>query len=722
MKLGKFFDYNFKGISSLYDIPIIKMNAFLNNLNIYTLEKTIFSKELNLLNIKSDELETSSALMLLSEPSDQTVEEEDLQSFLEEYRQSCELASEYNVQMVHIITNKKWFDLFRETIKKYEVRVYTGPVDYSELKDGLSKYETLSINDFLLPSALVNYSNTIHNNILIDLRTIGENKGDGGSYSLNLNNILKRLKEFDQSYILINDKSNLMEFNDPDIHVIKESDFKLSDYDFSYVYVYHNQPYQHDPIKTILMYAANSKVVFTNYNYIVNNILPSVILSFNNKLNIIEPLEHSVAFDILNENRNKVMFNYTFINVLEDILKDLTDETIIVPTELTDTNEYFDDQIYIRQGDTSNYICKFDDNLHNLEETLMFPIVFLGKETVSYNNSYIKSSNDTPYVIPIYQREQNISNNPNLSVIIPIHNNGVYLKYKCFLSMLKLSIFSDIEIIFVDDGSSDKVTRRIIDELLYNYPQIVYKRFEKGSGSASRPRNEGMKIASSNLISFLDPDNEAIDDGFSKLLKEKLSDYSLDMVVGNIVREDNFRRNEINYFRKVSSKVENDVIEDTRSALIESKLTVQSIQALIVNKSVIEENNLSMVEGAAGQDTLFYQQLFLKCRKVKVINHNIHSYYAYVEGSVTNTVSSRFFDKFYKVEKERIEFLEDEDLIHYYMEIKFNSYFRSWYLFKYHQINDEVEKAKANDILKKIIALYLPYRNYINYDLVKGFL
>src|SRR5699024_8330381 len=100
-------------------------------------------------------------------------------------------------------------------------------------------------------------------------------------------------------------------------------------------------------------------------------------------------------------------------------------------------------------------------------------------------------------------------------------------------------------------------------------------------------------------------------------------------------------------------------------ALIKTNLTVQSIQGLIVKKSVILDNNIIMVEGAAGQDTLYFQELLLNCRKVKVVDHMIHSYYAFVEGSVTNTVSHRFFEKFYKVEQERIKFLIKEDLIEY---------------------------------------------------------
>src|SRR5699024_12216171 len=83
------------------------------------------------------------------------------------------------------------------------------------------------------------------------------------------------------------------------------------------------------------------------------------------------------------------------------------------------------------------------------------------------------------------------------------------------------------------------------------------------------------------------------------------------------------------------------LVTDPKDFLIRSDLRVQSIQALIVKKSVIVDNDLIMVEGAAGQDTMFYQELVLNCSSLLGINKYIHIYYAAVAGSVTNTISDR---------------------------------------------------------------------------------
>src|SRR5699024_7551508 len=123
-------------------------------------------------------------------------------------------------------------------------------------------------------------------------------------------------------------------------------------------------------------------------------------------------------------------------------------------------------------------------------------------------------------------------------------------------------------------------TLRIVEDILYKNPEIVYKKLPTGSGSASRPRNIGVELSNTNLITFLDPDNEAIDDGYSILLNEIITDESIDMIVGSIVREDNIKRNEISYFNKVKNILIDNKITDTREALININLSVQSIQAL----------------------------------------------------------------------------------------------------------------------------------------------
>ena len=295
-----------------------------------------------------------------------------------------------------------------------------------------------------------------------------------------------------------------------------------------------------------------------------------------------------------------------------------------------------------------------------------------------------------------------------LSVIIPVYNNGEHLLSKCFLSLRRSSIFSNMEIILVDDGSTDQITRKIINRLERKYDNVKsYFFYDGGSGSASRPRNKGNELATTDFITYLDPDNEAINDGYAKLLSELEIDKSIDMVVGNIIKIDNQVKS-LNYSYNIFNWNPDGIVHDTYKFIIDSHMKAQSIQALIVKKEIIENHNLKMVEGATGQDTLFFQELLLNSNKVKAIKEMIHIYYAAVSNSVTNTISEKFFMKYLILEKERLKFLKSNNLLDVYMRDRFNFYFSRWYLARIPRIDpSQIETALA--VLYEIYKLYEPY-------------
>ena len=75
-----------------------------------------------------------------------------------------------------------------------------------------------------------------------------------------------------------------------------------------------------------------------------------------------------------------------------------------------------------------------------------------------------------------------------------------------------------MELIFIDDGSTNQSCINTIKILENKYSNVKTYFFEPGgSGSASRARNKGVYLSSSKYICYLDPDNEAIGDGYYEL-------------------------------------------------------------------------------------------------------------------------------------------------------------------------------------------------------------
>lgn len=102
---------------------------------------------------------------------------------------------------------------------------------------------------------------------------------------------------------------------------------------------------------------------------------------------------------------------------------------------------------------------------------------------------------------------------PIISVIVPIYNTHLYLT-RCVDSILNQT-FKDIEIILVNDGSTD-ISGAICDEyaLSDNRIRVIHKE----NGGLSSARNAGIDLAVGKYIAFVDSDDYIEHDMYEHLL------------------------------------------------------------------------------------------------------------------------------------------------------------------------------------------------------------
>lgn len=292
----------------------------------------------------------------------------------------------------------------------------------------------------------------------------------------------------------------------------------------------------------------------------------------------------------------------------------------------------------------------------------------------------------------------------NISIIVPIYNNGIVLRDRCFRSLKESSIFNKLEIILVDDCSSDINTKNIINKIDEDYQNVKTFFFtDRPSKSPSRPRNKGVELATSKYISFLDPDNQAINDGYAKLYKCIKEDNKCDLAIGNM----EFINSKVNNYYKDFLKINNgrNTSTDGRSILLKTNFKSQSIQACLISKNLISDNNLKMIEGALGEDTLFFYELIINSNLIKVSNDIIHIYYNKDKNSLTNKISIDFYNQYYILEISKKEKLERYQLLDEYLVRRYEYYFKNWYIKKIRNI-DEKEITLYKDILYKIYEIY----------------
>ena len=102
-----------------------------------------------------------------------------------------------------------------------------------------------------------------------------------------------------------------------------------------------------------------------------------------------------------------------------------------------------------------------------------------------------------------------------LSIVVPVYNVEKYLE-RCITSIVKQDM-SNIEIILVDDGSSD-MSGLICDRLASEYPDTINV-IHKKNGGLSSARNTGIYNACGRYIFFLDSDDSVVDNFIEKIKK-----------------------------------------------------------------------------------------------------------------------------------------------------------------------------------------------------------
>lgn len=115
-------------------------------------------------------------------------------------------------------------------------------------------------------------------------------------------------------------------------------------------------------------------------------------------------------------------------------------------------------------------------------------------------------------------------NNPKVSIIIPVYNVENYLS-RCIDSLLNQTL-KDIEIILVDDGSSDS-SADICD--MYASQDTRVKAFHMNNGGPGFARNCGLKAAIGRFIAFVDSD-DYVDVKMYEVLYNQAKDFDLDTV------------------------------------------------------------------------------------------------------------------------------------------------------------------------------------------------
>ena len=151
-----------------------------------------------------------------------------------------------------------------------------------------------------------------------------------------------------------------------------------------------------------------------------------------------------------------------------------------------------------------------------------------------------------------------MTNNPMVSIIIPVYNSERFLK-ECFDSILAQT-YDNYEIIVVDDGSVD-TSIQIEEE--YSKKVAGFRIIKQANSGQGVARNRGLDIARGEYIAFIDSD-DAMKPDFLKGAVAKIEAGNYDIVVANYDKI-----NEKSEFLAIHSNAKADYTLDGYEALME---------------------------------------------------------------------------------------------------------------------------------------------------------
>jgi glycosyltransferase involved in cell wall biosynthesis len=233
-----------------------------------------------------------------------------------------------------------------------------------------------------------------------------------------------------------------------------------------------------------------------------------------------------------------------------------------------------------------------------------------------------------------------------LSIIVPFYNTEKYF-HQCLKSLYEeCCADSRIEIILVDDGSSDKSVS-IANEYLSKIPNQMYLISQKNQGQSIATNNAILK-AKGTHISFIDSD-DWIDKGmFSRMLNIALRD-NVDMVICDFKKVFLNGRTKIYQYLQPSQEIINP--QKYKRAIFECGFSPWN---KLVKKSLFEKNHLYFPKDIMYQDLFLFVLLISKIDSI--INIGVPYYnYRIRNDSLIHSWNKNVYDIFKVIEMLQIQ-------------------------------------------------------------------
>ncbi len=267
-----------------------------------------------------------------------------------------------------------------------------------------------------------------------------------------------------------------------------------------------------------------------------------------------------------------------------------------------------------------------------------------------------------------------------ISVIIPCFNVAKWLP-QCFLSLVQQTIgIHNLELIFVNDASTDDgATWELLKEMEQAYPEdvlIIDLPENRHQGGA---RNEGLKYATGEYISFVDADDWVEIDLYEKVYGKAKAGEAEIVQFGQYLYMDEI-------VRKTDSSVPDKIIYITNPEERKKWLVFGELHCGCWNKiykrELIEQANVQFAEHVIYEEPLFVYPLYFYVSRMVIMQEPLYYHRLNASGTMYSKMQKeKTLMEHAQVQLAVWKFMKNTEFFHtYYEEIKL--YFLHSYLYE----------------------------------------
>lgn len=256
-----------------------------------------------------------------------------------------------------------------------------------------------------------------------------------------------------------------------------------------------------------------------------------------------------------------------------------------------------------------------------------------------------------------------------VTVIIPTYNSAEFLD-STIASIMNQSIgFENIELIIVDDYSTDN-TQELINSYCEKYDNIKTYESGKKTGTPGRARNIGIANSTAEYIMFIDHDDNYLPKSVEKLYNA-ITKNSCDVAIGKFQT-----------FGEQRIIPEDWITQDVTLNSIDDDLrffSINNIWRMIFPKDFLDKHEITFPEGVFAEDLTFMIDAFVNASKIVFINNIVYNFRLRTGDNSSTSLSKgiHYLNGLIEGYNNTVDVLKKNNACKYY-DIIFNQHLSCW--------------------------------------------